>query len=78
MPHSLEQRKISLITQTREQRCALAVEFDNETVNGHLLVGEAGEECAAQERADIGTPSVKIAVDTLRVRVVGHNRADLK
>ena len=78
MPHSLEQRKISLITQTREQRCALAVEFDNETVNGHLLVGKAGKERAVQERADIGAPSVKAAVDTLRVRAVGHDCTDLK
>ena len=78
MPHSPEQGIISFIAQAREQRRALAVELDDEAVNGDLLVGEAGEKRAAQEGADVGASSVKAAVDALRVCAVGRNGANFK
>ena len=78
LPHGLEQRQIGVVAQAREQRRALAVKFDDEAVNGHLLVGKAGEKRAAQEGADFRTSLVEAAVDALRVGAVRHDRANFK
>jgi len=78
MPHGPEQGIVGLIAETREQRRALAVELDDEAVNGDLLVGKAGEKRAAQEGADVGTPAIEAAVDALRVRAVSRNGANFK